>query len=63
MPRDKIEGLQHYLTIVLQVLHDNRLYAKQGKKFFGHTSIEYLGHVISNSGVITDPEKIVVVMN
>ena len=31
--------------------------------FFGHTSIEYLGHVISNNGVLTDPEKITAVMN
>ena len=63
MLRDKIEGLQLHLTIALQMLHDNRLYAKQSKCFFGHTSIEYLGHVISNNGVITDPEKITVVTN
>ena len=31
--------------------------------FFGHTSIEYLGHVISSNGVLTDPEKITAVMN
>ncbi|KAL6338580.1 hypothetical protein AAG906_021295 [Vitis piasezkii] len=38
----------HHLSIALQVLRENLLYAKSNKCFFGHSSIEYLGHVISN---------------
>ena len=60
--RNMEDHLRH-LTIALHVLHDNRLYAKQSKCFFGHTSIEYLGHVISSSGVLTDPEKITAATN
>ena len=58
-----MEDHLRHLTIALQVLRDNKLYAKQSKCFFSHTSIEYLGHVISSRGVITDPKKITVVTN
>nr|CAN62821.1 hypothetical protein VITISV_013041 [Vitis vinifera] len=51
----------HHLSIALQVLRENLLYAKSNKCFFGHSSIEYLGHVISSGGVYTDPQKVVAV--
>ena len=56
------DHLQH-LTIALQVLRDNQLFAKLRKCFFVQHNIEYLGHVISSQGVITDPKKIEVIMN
>ncbi|RVW97424.1 Transposon Ty3-G Gag-Pol polyprotein [Vitis vinifera] len=51
----------HHLSIALQVLRENLLYAKSTKCFFGHSSIEYLGHVISSGGVYTDPQKVAAV--
>ncbi|KAL6311823.1 hypothetical protein AAG906_025778 [Vitis piasezkii] len=51
----------HHLSIALQVLRENLLYAKSNKCFFGHSSIEYLGHVISSEGVYTDPQKVAAV--
>ncbi|RVX10301.1 Retrovirus-related Pol polyprotein from transposon 17.6 [Vitis vinifera] len=51
----------HHLSIALQVLRENLLYAKSNKCFFGHSSIEYLGHVISSGGVYTDPQKVAAV--
>lgn len=51
--------LQH-LDIVLSILCQQQLYAKQSKCDFGKQSIEYLGHISSQLGVSTDPKKIVV---
>ncbi|KAL5857729.1 hypothetical protein ACOSQ3_005187 [Xanthoceras sorbifolium] len=51
------EHLQH-LGVVLEMLKSNQLVAKQSKCHFGVTQVEYLGHVISSSGVGVDPTKI-----
>jgi hypothetical protein len=50
------EHLQH-LHQVFQVLKDNRLYAKLSKCSFAQAQLEYLGHIISDKGVATDPAK------
>jgi hypothetical protein len=47
-----------HLQTVLQVLKDNKLYAKFRKCVFATKQVEYLGHVISEQGVATDPQKI-----
>ncbi|RVW97716.1 Transposon Ty3-G Gag-Pol polyprotein [Vitis vinifera] len=52
---------QPYLRKFILVLRENLLYAKSNKCFFGHSSIEYLGHVISSGGVYTDPQKVAAV--
>ena len=48
----------HHLRSVLEVLRDNRLYAKMSKCSFAQSEIEYLGHIISKDGVATDPHKL-----
>ncbi|KAL0299989.1 UNVERIFIED_CONTAM: Retrovirus-related Pol polyprotein from transposon.6 [Sesamum angustifolium] len=50
----------HMLHIkkVLELLRKHQLYAKQSKCSFAQQQIDYLGHVISEGGVATDPEKI-----
>ena len=50
------EHLEH-LRLVLEILRENILFAKLPKCSFAQTSIQYLGHTISSSGVATDPEK------
>jgi hypothetical protein len=43
-----------HLRQVLQVLSDDQWKLKQSKCRFAHSSISYLGHVISAAGVTTD---------
>ncbi|KAL0326251.1 UNVERIFIED_CONTAM: Retrovirus-related Pol polyprotein from transposon.6 [Sesamum radiatum] len=47
-----------HLRKVLELLRKHQLYAKQSKCSFAQQQIDYLGHVISEGGVATDPEKI-----
>jgi len=54
------EHLQH-LRAVLTVLRDNKLCVKRSKCAFATTSVAYLGHVISSSGVAMDGDKVAVV--
>jgi hypothetical protein len=49
--------LQH-LEWVLQVLEQNELYAKLSKCSFGQREVDYLGHIVSYSGVHIDANKI-----
>jgi hypothetical protein len=50
------EHIQH-LTLVFQVLRELQLFIKFKKCAFAQTQIEYLWHIISNYGVVTDPSK------
>lgn len=56
------EHLEH-LQLVLAKLREHRFFAKLSKCSFGQTSIQYLGHIISDKGVATDPEKTEVMAN
>ncbi|GKB00087.1 putative mitochondrial protein [Tanacetum coccineum] len=49
------EHIEH-LRMVLQVMREHHLFAKQSKCVFGTTQVEYLRHVISAKGVSTDPK-------
>lgn len=46
-----------HLRTILSVLLSNQLYAKQSKYVFGCGEVEYLGHLILDQGVRTDPKK------
>ena len=50
------EHIQH-IQEVFETLRTNKLYLKASKCSFAQTSLEYLGHIISDKGVATDPEK------
>ena len=54
---------EHHLRIVLQLLRDHQLYAKFSKCDFWLTEARFLGHVVSASGVLVDPEKVEAVMS
>ncbi|GJZ44771.1 ty3-gypsy retrotransposon protein [Tanacetum coccineum] len=47
-----------HLRLVLSILQTNSLYAKLSKCEFGCSSIQYLGHIVSGSGVAVDQDKI-----
>ena len=57
------EEHEDHLRIVLQTLKDHQWYAKFSKCGFWLTKVKFLGHVVSASGVSTDPDKVVAVMS
>ena len=52
---------REHLRQVLSTLRKHKLYAKQTKCVFVVDQVEYLGHIISEKGVATDPAKIAAV--
>jgi hypothetical protein len=52
------EEHEHHLRLVLQVLREHQLYAKLRKCSFYQEQIHYLGHIISEEGIVVDPKKI-----
>ncbi|GJV82948.1 putative reverse transcriptase domain-containing protein [Tanacetum coccineum] len=54
---DEEEHAKH-LKIILELLKEERLYAKFSKCDFWLDSVQFLGHVIDRSGVHVDPAKI-----
>ena len=52
-----LEQHVEHLRQVLQLLKKDHWQAKQSKCAFGQRKIAYLGHVISEQGVATDPAK------
>lgn len=48
--------LQH-LEVVSETLQHSRLFAKLSKCIFATNQLEYLGHIIPDRGVSTDPDK------
>ncbi|KAJ4750063.1 polyprotein [Rhynchospora pubera] len=53
-----VETHKQHLSMALEVLQQNQLFAKKSKCEFGLREIEYLGHVISENGVSTDTKKV-----
>lgn len=53
---DLASHLQH-LRFVLDKLREHQLYAKAKKCTWAQSSVEYLGHIVSEDGVSTDPSK------
>ena len=57
------EEHEEHLKTSLQVLRDNKLYAKLSKCEFWLEEVSFLGHVISKDGISVDPSKVEVVLN
>ncbi|KAJ4753527.1 polyprotein [Rhynchospora pubera] len=53
-----LEEHKQHLSITLQLLQDNKLFAKLSKCVLGAKEVEYLGHIISEAGVASDPSKV-----
>ena len=47
-----------HLRTVLQILRDNRLYAKMKKCTFNAQEVKFLGHIVGVNGVRVDPAKV-----
>ena len=52
-----------HLRLVLQKLREHKLYAKRSKCEFWLKEVSFLGHVVSNGGIIVDPSKVKDVLN
>ncbi|GJY39911.1 retrotransposon-related protein [Tanacetum coccineum] len=53
-----MESHVFHLSQVLEVMRRQQLYAKKSKCTFGATQVEYLGYIINDKGVATDPNKV-----
>lgn len=53
----------NHLRTVFETLRTNKLFAKLSKCIFAQKQVEYLGHIITDKGVATDPSKITAVLN
>ena len=58
-----LEDHFEHLHRVFDCLHTNHFFVKLSKCFFCQDNIEYLGHIVSSSGVKADPHKLVVMSN
>jgi hypothetical protein len=52
------EEHENHLRLVLQKLRENQLYAKLSKCEFWLKEVSFLGHVISEGGIVVDPSKV-----
>ena len=57
------EEHKDHLRIVLQVLRDQKLYAKFSKCEFWLIEVKFLGHIVLASAVLVDPEKVEAIMS
>ena len=57
-----MEEHEEHLHIVLQFLHDRKVYAKLTKCTFYQKKIGYLGHIITFDEVLVDPSKIMAIL-
>ena len=57
------EEHEQYLRIALQTLREHQLYAKFSKCEFWWEKISFLGHIISQAGILVDPAKVEALTN
>jgi hypothetical protein len=57
-----MEEHDEHLRLVLQCLRENKLFGKLSKCSFYQSKIHYLGHVISDEGIVVDPMKVEAIM-
>jgi hypothetical protein len=53
-----LEEHQDHLKQVFDILREHKLFVKKSKCTFAQQQLEYLGHIIGEEGVKTDPTKI-----
>jgi hypothetical protein len=60
--KNKEKHAEH-LRLVLQKLREHKLYAKKSKCEFWLKKVSFMGHVVSNGGIVVDPSKVHDVLN
>ena len=51
-----VEHIRH-VHEVLEILHNNQLFAKPSKCEFGHNEVQFVGHVVGCDGISVDPRR------
>ncbi|KAI3723553.1 hypothetical protein L2E82_35208 [Cichorium intybus] len=54
---------ERHLRLTLQTLQGNQLYAKFSKCEFWLNEVQFLGHIVSDKGILVDPAKVEAVKN
>jgi hypothetical protein len=62
LSRNEEENEEH-LRVVLQKLREHQLYAKFSKCDFWLREVSFLGHIITDEGIVVDPSKVQDVLN
>ena len=57
------EDHAEHLSIALEILRKEKLYAKFSKYEFWLREVQFLGHVVNHEGIKVDPAKIEAIMN
>ena len=57
------EEHEQHLRVVLQILKEKQLYVKLAKCEFWSDKLKFLGHVITQDGVVVDPSKVEAVVH
>ncbi|KAI3827938.1 hypothetical protein L1987_02027 [Smallanthus sonchifolius] len=57
------EDHEHHLKLILELLRNEKLYAKFSKCEFWIREVHFLGHVINKNGIHVDPSKIEAIKN
>jgi hypothetical protein len=57
------EEHEEHLRLVLQMLSEHQLYAKFSKCDFWWREVSFLGHIITDGGIVVDPNKVRDVLN
>ncbi|KAI3802553.1 hypothetical protein L1987_30689 [Smallanthus sonchifolius] len=57
------EEHEHHLKLILELLRNEKLYAKFSKCEFWIREVHFLGHVINKNGIHVDPSKIEAIKN
>ena len=55
--KNEVEHLNH-LRVVFKRMKENQLFASKSKLRMFQSKVEYLGHILSENGISTDPKKI-----
>jgi hypothetical protein len=58
-----LEEHEEYLSTILSILREQKLFAKFKKCEFWLEEVAFLGHVISKEGILVDPSKVEAVVN
>ena len=57
------EKHENHLHVILQTLRERQLFSKLNKCEFWLDQISFLGHVVSNDGILVDPSKVEAVLS
>lgn len=52
------EDHEQHLRMLLQTLREHKLYAKFSKCEYWLSQVTFLGHIVSEKGIVVDPKKV-----